>query len=403
MRSLFSLVLSVSLIVYIVFSPAGVMANNLNLLVTGNNAFALDIYKELSEEEGNIFISPYSISSALAMTYAGARGDTAKEMADTLHFNLPQEELHSGFYNLSRLLDATGKSYQLSVANALWGQRDYKFNKEFLDITNRYYEAGFKEVDYIDEENRERTRETINKWVEDKTNNKIRELIQPRDLTSLTRLVLTNAIYFKGKWEVQFDPEETRDMPFYISEREKKETPMMHQTSKFNYMENDSVQVLELPYTGGDLSMVVILPRPDISLYKVEKGLSSDKLQSWLDGLSKEDVDVYLPRFKMEKRFMLNDTLQKLGMKLAFDEFLADFSGMTPKPDLHISKVIHQSFVEVNEEGTEAAAATAVIMGGKAVGIGPALFKADRPFIFLIRDIPSGSILFIGRLVEPGK
>jgi serpin B len=192
-------------------------------------------------------------------------------------------------------------------------------------------------------------------------------------------------------------------MPFYISEREKKETPMMHQTSRFNYMENDSVQVLELPYTGGDLSMVVILPRPDISLSKVEKGLSSDKLQSWLDGLSKEDVDVYLPRFKMEKRFMLNDTLQKLGMKLAFDEFLADFSGMTPKPDLHISKVIHQSFVEVNEEGTEAAAATAVIMGGKAVGIGPALFKADRPFIFLIRDIPSGSILFIGRLVEPGK
>jgi len=376
--------------------------NDVNILVSGNSAFALDLYRRLSTEKGNIFLSPYSISSALSMTYAGARGETAKQMAKVLRFTLPQERLHQTFSKLSKLLQSNAKGYQLSIANALWGQKDYKFLQEFLDVTDKYYEAGFKEVDFIDETAREETRQMINKWVEDKTNGKIKNLLGPRDLSMLTRLVLTNAIYFKGKWEFQFDPKNTNDMPFYISEKVKVDTPMMYQKSKFNYTEDEDVQVLEMLYTGKDLSMVIVLPKPDKSLSKIEKSLTTKKLKNWLSALSEREVEVYIPRFKIEKRFVLNEPLEKMGMVDAFDMMKADFSGMTPKPDLHISSVIHQAFVEVNEEGTEASAATAVIMATKAV-VKPTVFRADRPFIFFIRDIRSGSILFIGRLVEPGK
>jgi serpin B len=382
--------------------PNSALANDISILVSGNNTFALDLYRKLAEEKGNLFLSPYSISSALAMTYAGARKETARQMVTTLHFNLSQERLHPAFYSLSKLLQPTGKDYQLSIANALWGQKGYKFMKDFLDITNKYYEAGFKEVDYIDDVAREQTRQMINKWVEEQTNDKIKNLIGPRDLTYLTRLVLTNAIYFKGKWELQFKPENTKIMPFYITEKDTVDTPIMYQRAEFKYTEDNDVQVLELPYAGGDLSMVIILPKFNIPLSRIEEDLSMERLESWLSELSKQEVDVYIPRFKLESRFILNEPLQKLGMVDAFDEDLADFSGMTTQSKLHISKVIHQSFVEVNEEGTEAAAATAVIMGTKAVIFRP-VFQANRPFIFLIRNLRSGSILFIGRLVEPGK
>ncbi|MGB9682760.1 MAG: serpin family protein [bacterium] len=382
--------------------PKSAIANDMSTLVSGNNTFAIEIYRRLVSEKGNIFLSPYSISSALSMTYAGARGETAKQMARVLHFTLPQGKLYQAFYDLAKLLQSNTKDYQVSIANALWGQKNYKFLQEFLAITNKYYDAGFKEVDFIDETAREETRQMINKWVEDKTNGKIKNLLGPRDLNELTRLVLTNAIYFKGKWELQFDPKNTKDMPFYISEKVKVDIPMMYQKSKFNYAEDEDVQVLEMPYTGKDLSMVIILPKPDVPLSKVERSLTTKKLKNWLSTLSEREIEVYIPRFKIEKRFVLNDPLQKMGMVDAFDMMKADFSGMTPKPDLHISSVIHQAFVEVNEEGTEAAAATAVIMGTKAV-IMPTIFRADRPFIFFIRDLRSGSILFIGRLVEPGK
>jgi len=376
--------------------------NDLNTLVSGNNAFALDLYKRLAIEKGNLFLSPYSISSALSMTYAGARGETARQMAKVLRFTLPQERLHSAFYELSKVLQSGNKGYQLNIANALWGQKNYKFLQEFIDITNRYYDAGFKEVDFIDGTAREETRQMINRWIEEKTNGKIKDLIGPKDLDALTRLVLTNAIYFKGKWESQFDPRNTKDIPFYISEKVKVDTPMMYQKSRFKYAEDDEVQVLEMPYTGKDLSMVIVLPKQGVPLSKIERSLSAKKLGIWLSKLSEIEVEVYVPRFKIEKRFVLSKLLQKMGMVDAFDMMKADFSGMTPKPDLYISSVIHQAFVDVNEEGTEATAATAVIMGTKAMII-PTVFRADRPFIFLIRDLRSGSILFIGRLVEPGK
>jgi len=371
-------------------------------LVAGNNAFALDLYRQLAENEGNLFFSPFSISSALAMTYAGAREETARQMAEVMHFSLAQEKLHPAFSELTGMFNAPGKDYQLSVANALWGQVDYEFLPDFVETTNKYYGAGFKEVDYVGA--REQARQTINKWVEGKTNGRIKDILQPDDLTELTRLVLTNAIYFKGKWQIQFKLEATKTMPFHVSAEETRDVPMMHQAAKFNYAENDQAQVLELPYAGGDLSMVILLPKPGYELAKLEGMLRPDLVQSWLSELSTEEVEVFLPRFRLEERFVLNEELQRLGMRDAFDEMKADFSGMTPGPDLYISMVIHKAFVEVNEEGTEAAAATAVVMNAKSMIVDrPRLFLADHPFVFAIRDLRSGSILFMGRLSDPAK
>lgn len=387
-------------------TASGVDKGDVSSLVAENNAFALDLYKQLAEKEGNLFFSPFSISSALAMTYAGAREETARQMAEVMHFSLVPGKLHPAFSELTGMFNARGKDYQLSVANALWGQVDYEFLPDFIGITNKYYGAGFKEVDYV--RARERARQTINEWVEGKTNGKIRDILQPEDLTALTRLVLTNAIYFKGKWQIQFKPEATKTMPFQVSANERLDVPvdvpMMHQVAKFNYAENDQAQVLELPYAGGDLAMVILLPKPGHELAELESMLRPDLVQSWLSELSVEQVEVFLPRFKLEERFVLNEELQRLGMVDAFDEMKADFSGMTPGPQLYISAVIHKAFVEVNEEGTEAAAATAVVMSGKSVAVArPYLFLADHPFVFAIRDLRSGSTLFMGRLSRPAK
>uniref|UniRef100_A0A7C3RJ16 Serpin family protein n=1 Tax=Dictyoglomus thermophilum TaxID=14 RepID=A0A7C3RJ16_DICTH len=391
-----------SILFLLILSFSLSMDNNTAIISASNNAFGIDLYKKIiTEEKGNIFISPYSISSALAMTYAGARGNTEKQMAKVLYFNIPQEDLHKAFSSLNSYFNRPNKSYQLAIANSLWGQTNYPFQKEFISLLNKYYSAGFNEVDFINEENREKARLTINKWVEDKTNNKIKNLIHPEDISALTRLILVNAIYFKGKWQNQFDPQETRDMPFNLENQKKISVPMMHQEGRFNYTEDDEVQVLELPYSENEVSMIIFLPKEGISLSDFEKEISVERINKLLSNLTQEKVDVYIPKFKMEKRYILNKPLIDLGMKDAFDMSLADFSGMTGSKDLYISKVIHQSFIEVNEEGTEAAAATAVIMSGKAIAPMIIEFKADRPFLFIIRDIKTNTILFMGRFVEP--
>lgn len=391
-----------SILFLLILSFSLSMDNNTAIISASNNAFGIDLYKKIiTEEKGNIFISPYSISSALAMTYAGARGNTEKQMAKVLYFNIPQEDLHKAFSSLNSYFNRPNKSYQLAIANSLWGQTNYPFQKEFINLLNKYYSAGFNEVDFINEENREKARLTINKWVEDKTNNKIKNLIHPEDISALTRLILVNAIYFKGKWQNQFDPQETRDMPFNLENQKKISVPMMHQEGRFNYTEDDEVQVLELPYSENEVSMIIFLPKEGISLSDFEKEISVERINKLLANLTQEKVDVYIPKFKMEKRYILNKPLIDLGMKDAFDMSLADFSGMTGSKDLYISKVIHQSFIEVNEEGTEAAAATAVIMSGKAIAPMIIEFKADRPFLFIIRDIKTNTILFMGRFVEP--
>lgn len=371
------------------------------MVVQGNNAFALDLYAELKNRDGNLFFSPHSISTALAMTYAGARGSTEKQMAEVLHFDLEQKRLHPAFRELLDQLE-TGegeRGYQLSVANALWGQRGYEFLETFLNLTKENYGAGLSELDFIG--STEAARQTINTWVERETEDKIKELIKPGVLDRLTRLVLTNAIYFKGFWESQFEEEMTRPAAFTLVRGEKVQVPTMHRTADFNYTETDHLQGLEIPYLGDDLSMVVLLPKETDAITDFEKLLNRENLAKWLTGLTKQEVIVALPKFKMTSEFSLADVLKSMGMTDAFSIDKADFSGMSGKKDLFITAVLHKAFVEVNEEGTEAAAATGVVVGLTAAPPRQPVFRADHPFLFLIRDLRSNGILFLGRVMDP--
>ncbi len=379
--------------------PAAPEAADLSLVVKGNNEFALDLYAKLrSEEAGNLFFSPHSISTALAMTYAGARGDTEKEMGEVLHFTLPQAQLHAAFAALAdKLLGDKARGYQLRIANRLWGQTGYHFLPEFLGITRNQYGAELALVDYVAKT--EEARKTINTWVVEQTEQKIKDLIQQGVLNKMTRLVLTNAIYFKGNWASQFDKETTADAPFRVTPEKSVAVPMMFQNGDFKHRATDGIQVLELPYEGEDLSMFVLLPDKIDGLPDLERSLTNKTLQKWISGLAKEEINVYLPRFKMISQFVLNNVLESMGMPLAFTSGRADFSGMNGKRDLFISAVIHKAFVEVNEEGTEAAAATVVVEVPFERFI--PTFRADHPFVFLIRDNRTGSILFMGRVMNP--
>ena len=370
-------------------------------LVPGNTQFALNLYDRLRSRKGNLFLSPYSISSALAMTYAGARGNTAKEMADVLGFELEADALHATFGALTGSLNEKGKegSFELSVANALWGQKGCNFLDSFLNLNSTYYGAGLNSVDF--EGSTEGARQTINAWVEKETRDKIKELLKQGVLSTATRLVLTNAIYFRGNWASQFKEEHTTDGTFNVSATESVMVPMMHKTEEFGYMQTDTFQALELPYEGDDLSMIVLLPRDIEGLDALEQSLAMETLKGLLAELIKQKVVVTLPRFKMTSEFSLAETLAAMGMKDAFSLVTADFSGMTGRRDLFIDAVVHKAYVDVNEEGTEAAAATGVVMKLTAMREEPLAFRADHPFMFLIRDITSGSILFMGRVVNP--
>jgi serpin B len=368
-------------------------------LVQGNNTFALDLYRELATEKGNLFFSPYSISTALGMTYAGARGDTAAQMATTLHFGLPPERLHPAFGSLIKEINGAGKprKYQLQTANRLWGQKDYGFLPEFLKLTETNYGAGLKEVDFVDAP--EEARKAINAWVEEQTRDKIKELIKPGILTAKTRLVLTNAIYFKAAWMHPFLERRTVKGDFHVGADKKVTVPLMHGGVRTGYFKGDDFEGLNLPYESNDLAMIVLLPKAG-GLADLEKRLTAANIQGWLSKLRSHRVTVTLPKFKVTAQFMLKDTLSRMGMPLAFDPAKADFSGMTTREKLWISHVIHKAFVDVNEKGTEAAAATAVLLGGGSAPP-PATFRADRPFVFLIRDNRTGSILFVGRVIDP--
>jgi serpin B len=376
---------------------------NQQVIVGGNNAFALELYGKLKDRQGNLFLSPYSISTALAMTYAGACGETESQMAKILQFptaTLSNEQFHNAFGNIVRQLNQAGEKggYELVVANALWGQKDYKFLQEFLTLVKTNYDGDLKQVDFVRQT--EAARKTINDWVESKTKAKIKELIKQGTLDSMTRLVLTNAIYFKGKWAIQFKPDKTQDSPFTLLGGEKVNVPMMNQTGNFSYTETDTIQVLEIPYVNNDLSMVILLPKKLDGVKDLEKELTAENLTGWLAKLRKREVQVWLPRFKLTCEFELAKVLGAMGMP---DAFLAkaDFSGMTGNKDLFISAVIHKAYVEVNEEGTEAAAATGVAMKLTSIPLPPPVFRADHPFVFLIRDNHTGSTLFLGRTANP--
>ena len=367
---------------------------------SGGREFAVDLYQHLKDAEGNLFFSPLSIRTALGMTYAGARTKTADEMARVLRLPRDQKKAHAA---LGKLLDdlekaSAAEGCELSIANALWGQSGEPFLKSFLDLVKNAYGAPMNLVDFA--RDTEGARRTINRWVEKKTKDKIKELLKEGDVDGAV-LVLTNAIYFKGDWAEAFEKKHTRDAPFFVTTDEKVSVPMMHKTADFGYAATEDLQALELPYKGDRLSMVVLLPRKRDGLDALETRLTAKDLDQWLTALGKRKVVVSLPKFTTTVRFELKKPLKKMGMPMAFGPG-ADFSGMNGTPgDLFISKVIHKAFVDVNEEGTEAAAATAVIMIRGAAPAPPPVFRADHPFIYLIRDRKSGSILFMGRVVNP--
>jgi serpin B len=372
-----------------------------------NNAFADDLYAKLAaNERGNLFFSPNSIQAALIMTYAGARGETASEMASVLHLPPNDDTLLKDFGAFMRQLNNAAPSnekapaYDLSEANALWGQTGFDFLPAFTSLLKTDYGAKLEEVDFKSQT--EAARRTINSWVEKQTGNKITDLIGPGALTPLTRLVLTNAIYFKGAWEAPFETEATRDEPFHVSPGEQEKVPMMRNTGEYGYMKGADFQALVLPYVGGRLSMIVWLPDDPDGLPRLEKELAAGTLAEFNKPAGEQEVAVSIPRFRMTENFELAPALKSMGMKDVFDPAAADFSGMTGKKDLSISNVIHKAFVDVNEQGTEAAAATAVAMEGMAMRPAPpTVFLADHPFLFVIQDKQSGVILFMGRMKEP--
>ena len=366
---------------------------------SANNAFGFELFQKVvnANQGKNVFLSPYSISSALAMTYAGARGNTAGEMAAALRYGDASDAIHAAFQTLTEDLQKSGqKGCRLYVANALWGQQDYTFQKEFLDLVNRHYAGGFNTVDYIGAT--EKARKRINQWIMQHTAEKINELIARGDIDVDTRLVLTNAIYFKGDWARRFSEQMTRKSPFWLESGKSVDVPMMANSGEYSYAEpDDSLQVLELPYEGDALTMVVLLPRK--GRRALEPDLTSQNLAAWLSALHREEVELFLPKFKFQSKFYLKKNLKTMGMHDAFDD-RADFSAMTGNKDLYIGKVIHQADIEVNETGTEAAAATAVVMQRKSMAL-RVMFRADHPFIFLIRHQPTGAILFMGKVMNP--
>ncbi len=368
----------------------------LNTLVKGNSAFAAKLYQELCASKGNLFFSPFSVSSALGMTYAGARAKTAAEMKSAMSFELDQTLLHDTFRQLNQnLIAAANKNGQkLNIANGLC-LTGGDLSEEFKSLLQKNYEAELFSG----------TLEKINDWVKTKTEGKIETILEQLDPNSVC--VLLNAIYFKGTWESQFDEKRTREAPFRVSEKEDIKVPFMYQKSSFRLIENDDFQAISLPYKGNLMSMIVLLPQKIDGLAALEKGLSVEKLDGWLaelDAVSAQKTELYLPKFKFETDYDLVSAFAALGMKDAFDTAgAADFSGMGwPKGKLWISQIKHKAFVEVNEEGTEAAAATAVEMATKSISMDP-VFRADHPFIFIIRENTTGSILFMGRMFDPSR
>ncbi len=374
-------------------------------LAEGNSHFAVDLYQHLRLQEGNLFYSPYSISLALGMTFAGARGETQEQMAETMHFDLSQSELHPAFQLLNQELTnrseggqgRDGEGFRLHIVNALWGQEGYAFLQGFLDQLSRYYGAGLRQVDF--REDAEGARLAINAWVEEQTEDRIENLIPRGVLNELTRLVLTNAVYFNAAWQQPFDEGMTVEDTFTRLDGEPVQVPMMQQSADFGYAVMDGFQVVELPYEGGELSMLILLPDAN-EFHRVEEAFSYELLEDSLSGLRMKNLALRMPVFETSSAFDLSEALQALGMTDAFDR-RADFSGMDGTRDLFISAVVHKAFVSVDEAGTEAAAATAVVMQLKAVMDPPLTVSVDRPFLFLVRDNPTGSILFAGRILDP--
>ena len=379
----------------------------MNSAVEASNKFCVDLYSYLRSERQftgkNLFYSPSSLSIALAMTSMGARGNTAEQLNKALHWEgLSQDKLHDNEKEfLVALQKSNTKGNELTTANRLFVQKDFSLSREFAEGIKKFYDAGIASVDY--QKDAEGARREVNKWVEEKTKQKIKNLIAEGVFNSLTRLTLVNAVYFKGFWQNEFEKQATYDEEFFLSTGEEIQVKMMHLKSSFKLHIAETYQVLEMPYKGNEFSMLILLPHEVDGLVKLEEDLTYDKLQRAIESVNEKfeiEVGVSLPRFKLTQQFLLNDILAKMGAEDMFSEFVADFAGITPGSEkIYVSHVIHKAFVEVNEKSTEAAAATAAVMAIRAINY--PIFCADHPFLFIIYHKKSNAILFMGRMIKP--
>jgi serpin B len=400
----------------IVLSLPTTLTAQVQSLVASNTDFALNLYSQLGTNAGNLFLSPYSISTFLAMTYAGARGDTEAQMSQVLGFETNQQQFASLFGELQDELevDQQSSSVQLKIANALWTQIGFPFLPSFLETATNQYQASVSQTDFAT--NAAGATQAINDWVAQETDSKIQNIVPPGAINADTVLVLANAIYFLGAWTYSFEVTNTTTEPFYLSSTNQEDVPLMYQpawtgplglipvTPQFDYLETNDFQALDLPYGTNEVaSMLILLPSQIDGLSQLEQQLSPAFLSSVLAQMSPQYVNVFLPRFTLESFFSLSNTLANMGMPDAFTPGVADFSGIDGMDDLFISFVLHKAWGQVNEAGTEAAAATLGGSQGNGVGIVSYTFRADHPFVFFILDNQTGTILFMGRLADPGQ
>jgi serpin B len=370
-------------------------------IVEASNSFALNLYSQFRDGDANMFFSPLSISNVGAMLYEGAHNNTADQILDVFGFPKGNKERRSFFAELHQRLNASGRPYTLRTANALWAEKTYRFLKEYVDTIKNYYGGEARNIDFVNDT--EGSTNLINDWVDSKTEHRITDMFGPGSLNKLTRLILTNAIYFKGDWARQFDKSYTNDENFYVKPDKAVKVPMMNMLSDsfyFRYAEDERMQVLEMPYKGNDLSMLVFLPKKN-DLRGMEESIDSKKLMDLRRRMHGQKVNIWMPKFELKTSYNLNSTLKDMGMSLPFG-ISADFSGMDGTHDLYVDQMKHNAFVRVDEEGTEAAAATGATMLLRAVmEPQPKIFRADHPFMFTINECYSGNILFMGRVINP--
>ena len=366
-------------------------------IINSNNHFSFDIYKKLKKSDKNLVFSPTSITSAVAMTYIGSKNNTLQEIRNTFYFNKNITDFSKDYKNLM-FLDNKKNSVQFYYANSIWLQKGIKLNSDFSDINKKYFSSTLYQTDYID--NPEKSRIAINNWVEKSTNNKIKNLLQPLSIDNSTRLVLVNALYYKGAWKKKFNKNKNTIEDFQVGTRKFIETEYMNNAINTFYYNDKYSQIVEIPYTNLNVSLLIILPKSFKKIKKIEKNLNTDFYDMYINNRIRKRVSISIPKFNIESDFDLNKTLNDLGMKEAFTG-TADFSGITNSEKLHISKVVHKANITIDEEGTEAAAATAVVMRKTSILLDEVILKINKPFIFMLRNTNTNCIYFMGKIVNP--
>jgi len=400
-------------IIFGALAPSAAQRDDTTALVAGNNAFAFDFYGQIAgRSDSNLIFSPFSISQAFGMLMAAARENTASQMADTLHYTLPQDALHPAFAALNADLStretpnagSEGERLQLNIVNAIWAQEGFPFREAYLALLQDFYEGGLNFADFV--QAAEAARETINTWIEDQTEDKIQDMLPPGVLNADTRLVLVNAIYFNGSWLNPFEPSATQDAPFNLLDGSIVSVSMMAQQESLGYLQGNGFQVVELPYFGNDMAMLIVLPDSD-QFESVQTQLDGVWFERTRNAVSYRDVRLYMPRFEFETSLDLRTSLQQMGLTDVFDGNVADLTGMfdpaAVNENLFVTAALHKAFIGVDETGTEAAAATAIVVGITSAPMPsqPVEVRLDRPFMYTIYDRQTGAILFLGQVLNP--